>query len=145
MHVPAGFLLAAVPLGTDLVQVLVRPLISLEATDMITSALLIHPNGERLDTQGKCHHVSRTWLGFWCFIDKGGVVVPPCIPTHSDLAKATGRPFGKARQESGHPFVLSRTTRRQDHLLPSKLEVHRRVAEREELLTGPHPREAWRF
>ena len=51
VEVPARFLLAAVPLRTNLVELAVVPVVSLEATDGVDAPLLVHARCQRLDAQ----------------------------------------------------------------------------------------------
>ena len=64
VNIPARFLLAAVPLGADLVQLLVVPLMALLAADVIEAPLLVDARRQRLDAQIKGDHLPRLWLGF---------------------------------------------------------------------------------
>src|SRR5690348_3118822 len=51
VEVAAGFLLAAVPLRTNRVELAVVPVVALEATDRVDAPLLVHARCQRLDAQ----------------------------------------------------------------------------------------------
>src|SRR5205085_11041115 len=55
MDVSTRFLLALVPLGTNLVQLLVVPTIALEAANVIEAPLIVDSGCQRLDAQVKGH------------------------------------------------------------------------------------------
>src|SRR5262249_12667175 len=100
---------------------------------------------QRLDPKIEGYHLSHLWLGFGSLIDKGGVVVPAGIPGDGHLPKAAGRHLGERGQDVGEPFVLALAPGGQDELFPLETQVGSRVAEGEELMPRPHPRETWRL
>ena len=142
VNIPSRLLLAAVPLGADLVQLFVVPRMALLAADVIEAPLLVDPYRQGLDPQIKGHHLPRLWLGFGSFIDEGGVIVPAGIPTDRHLPKAAGRHLGERGQDIGEPLVLPLASRRQDQLSPLKAQVGGRVAEGEELVPRAAPGES---
>ena len=144
MDIPARFLLAAVSLGADFVELLVVPLMAFEATNMIETTVPVVASRKRLDAQINGNDVPTLLVCFLYQVDKGRVVVPACISTDGYLFVACRRGFAEASDDRGIGLVLLATPASvctRCAALPLLLAV----AEREELMPGTHPGEAWRL
>ena len=126
MNVPAGLLLAFVPFGADLIELLVIPAIAFEAADVVKASLVVDPCGQSLDAQVKgddpilAHGAGLPFLSLLAglvfislvlllriVIDERTVVVSPCIPGHRYLVKMLRRRFGEMRDDVGKAFVTA--------------------------------------
>jgi hypothetical protein len=162
MEVPAGFLLAAVPLGADFVELLVVPAVAPKAADVVEASLVVDARCQCFDAQVEGHNAIvlhgahfplLTWLVpivfdalFRIVIHKRAVVVSPSIPGHGNLAKVVRGRFGEVRHDVrvafGSPLATS-TSGQDDGVALDLVQIHRGVTQGEELVPGLDPWKAW--
>src|SRR5260370_22815588 len=165
MDVAAGFLLALVSFGANLIELLVVPPIPLEPTDMVEAPLVVVACCQGLDTQVKGHNAILAYgvaLPFFpllarlvliivvllhcILIHKGPIVVPTCIPGHRYLMKMIGWFLCEMRDDVGITFgspAMASSCRKRDGVAHDRVQVHGWIAERKELVPGFHAREPW--
>ncbi len=154
MDVPARLLLAAVTLGAYFVQLPVVPAVALEPADVVETSLVVDPCGQRFDAEIKGYdaiiaqgaHLSffslLVGLGLLAVllhivIHERTVVIPSCIPGHRHLMKVLRwclrEMCDNIREAFGSP-PCTPSSRKHDGVPLDPVQVHRRIAEREELM-----------
>src|SRR5260370_12765035 len=155
MEVAAGFFLALVSFGANLVQLLIVPAVAFEAANVVEAPLVVEARCQRLDTQIKgddailAYGVVLPFLLLFALlisialgmllriiVDKRAIVVATCIPGHGYLMKVLRRVFGEMGHDVGIAFVASFPSRRKRDGLPLHFQVHGGIAKGKELVAG---------
>src|SRR5215469_3113749 len=148
MNIAPGFLLATVPFGADLVQLLVVPASACEAPNVIETALPVVAGCQRLDAQIKGHYPARAFFGILChLIDKGGVIVAAGVSTDRHLLVAGRNALREFGPNGGIGLVLPALSSAsgQQHRLAFDAHIHRWIAQGEELMAWTHSGKAGLF
>jgi hypothetical protein len=165
MNVPAGFLLAFVPFGANLVQLLVVVAVALEAADVVEAPLIGIARRQGLDAQVKGDNTLSPQGALLAFlpslaclvlivfaqlrivIDKRAIIVPARIPGDGHFVKMLRGFFCQVRYDILVAFrpPVATATCGEDDRLALHFQVHRWIAERKELMTRLETGEPWLF
>src|SRR5712692_1826717 len=158
--VAAGFLFTAIPLRSNFVQLSVVPAVALEPADVVKTPLISDAHGQCLDAQVKGYRTLVThWMLLALFalvlfgvlvllriiVHERTVVVPSCISGHGHFPKVFRWGFSQMGCDVGVPFGCISPTAPcgQDDRVALHFQVHRRIAQGEELMSWFHSRKAW--
>src|SRR5260370_6412613 len=164
MEVAAGFFLALVSFGANLVQLLIVPAVAFEAANVVEAPLVVEARCQRLDTQVKgddailAYRVVLPFLLLFALlisialgmllriiVDTRAIVVATCIPGHRYLMKVLRRVLGEMGHDVGIAFAapIAATPCWEGDSVALYFQLHGGIAKGKELVAWFDARKAW--